>query len=100
MKTCKKPHRVCLVVVSDNDVWHGEEGRVHDACWPREDQNTPFGSGEGHKDHAHAIHQLATYIDGFGPKFLDQLLHAEGIDGARHGVASHPPAPEADALVV
>ena len=51
------------MVVSDQQVGHREQGRVHHPGRPREEQDAPLGLGQGHEDHSDAVDQLAADVD-------------------------------------
>ena len=60
-------HLVRFMIVSDEQVWHREEGGVHDPSRPGEEQDAPLGLGQSHEDHSDAVHQLTTDVDRPGP---------------------------------
>ena len=89
-----------FVVVGDDDVWHGEEGGVHDPCCPGEDQDRPLGAGEGEADHARGVDQLAADVDWLGAEPGHHLVQQEGVAGAGEAVHGHAPAREPHPLVI
>ena len=109
--------RVCLVVVSHQQVGHGEQGRVHHASGQGEYNNTPSGEGlcngviffilyfllcssQSQANHPARIDQLSPNIDWLGSELLDHLVQHEGVAGAREGVHGHAPAGKPHSLIV
>ena len=58
------------------EVGHGEQGRVHDAGRPREDDDAQFAARRCHADHSHRVHQLTAHIHRFGPAIPTQTHSA------------------------
>ena len=54
------------MVVGDDDVWHGEEGGVHDAGRPGEEEDAPGRLGQRHQHHPARVDQLTNHVHGPG----------------------------------
>lgn len=55
-----------LVVVCHEEVWHGEERRVHDPGCPREHNHSHLVLHERHQEHAHGVEQKSPHVHPFG----------------------------------
>lgn len=55
-----------LVVVCHEEVWHGEERRVHDPSCPREHNHSHLVLHERHQKHAHGVEQKSPNVHPFG----------------------------------
>ena len=60
------------VVVSHEEVGHGEQRRVHNSGRPREDDDAQFAARRCHADHPDCVHQLTAHINRFSPVLIQK----------------------------
>lgn len=88
------------MVISDQQIRHREQRRVHHSRRPAKHQNTQLISGHRHKRHSNGVKAQPAHIDFLRPVLLDETLNHQGVAGTGEGVHGHAPTAEPHALLI